>query len=99
VPGFNYANYAESLGLLGVRVERPDDIGKAWDAALSADRPCVVDFVTDPNVPPLPPHIDFKMARAFLSSMFKGDPDAAGMSKQSFKDAVASWFPGIGKKG
>ena len=95
---FDYAAYAEQLGLLGIRVDKPDDIGKAWDRALAADRPCVLDFVTDPDVPPLPPHITFAQARAYLSSIAKGDPDALGTATQSFKDAVASWFPGIGKK-
>src|SRR5512146_3253434 len=56
VPDFPYARYAESLGLKGIHVDRPEQIGPAWDAALSADRPCVVEAVADPEVPPLPPH-------------------------------------------
>src|SRR5205823_184650 len=44
VPEFNYARYAESLGLKGIRIEKPDAIGDAWDAAFAADRPCVLDF-------------------------------------------------------
>jgi pyruvate dehydrogenase (quinone) len=55
LPDVPYAGYALSLGLGGERVEKPDDIGGAWDRALAADRPCVLEFVTDPAVPPDPP--------------------------------------------
>jgi pyruvate dehydrogenase (quinone) len=55
LPDFPYAQYAEMIGLRGIRVEDPEDIAAAWDEALSADRPVVIDAVTDPNVPTLPP--------------------------------------------
>jgi pyruvate dehydrogenase (quinone) len=55
LPDIPYATYAQMIGLNGVRVERPEDIGAAWDAALTSDRPFVIDAVTDPNVPTLPP--------------------------------------------
>jgi pyruvate dehydrogenase (quinone) len=93
LPDFPYARYAESLGLLGVRVDRPDDIGTAWDRVLHADRPAVLEAVTDPNVPPLPPHISLEQAKAFLSSVYKGDADALGFVKQTIKDAVESYLP------
>src|SRR2546430_1863116 len=54
VPEFAYARYAELIGLEGVRVERAQEIGAAWDRALAAGRPTVLEMVTDPNVPPLP---------------------------------------------
>ena len=49
VPEFNYAEFAESIGLRGIRVEDPERVGAAWDEALSADRPCILDFRTDPD--------------------------------------------------
>src|ERR687885_384596 len=52
LPDFPYARYAEDLGLLGIRVDRPDAIGAAWDRALTADRPVLIEAITDPNVPP-----------------------------------------------
>jgi len=55
VPDVPYADYAEMLGLRGIRVERPEDVAAAWDAALQSDRPVVIDAVTDPNVPTIPP--------------------------------------------
>jgi pyruvate dehydrogenase (quinone) len=63
-----YADFAKSIGLGGLRVKTPDQIGPAWDQALSADRPLVLDFLTDPNVPPLPPHITLKQARNSIKS-------------------------------
>lgn len=87
VPAFNYADYANLIGLKGIRVEDPERIGPAWDEALSADRPVVLDVVTDPNVPTLPPHIKYAQAKRWLESLVKGDPDRAGVIRQAMKRA------------
>ena len=50
LPDFPYARYAELIGLRGIRVETPDEIGPAWDAALAADRPVVLEAITDPEI-------------------------------------------------
>jgi pyruvate dehydrogenase (quinone) len=55
LPDVPYASVAELLGLHGRRVERPEDIGPAWEQALHADRPYVLDVVCDAAVPLLPP--------------------------------------------
>jgi len=89
IPDFPYARYAEDAGLRGIRVDRPDDVGAAWDEALASDRPVVLDVYTDPDVPPLPPHITFKQARAYATSMLKGDPDTAGIIRASLKELFA----------
>ena len=65
LPDFPYARYAELVGLEGIRVDAPEEIGAAWDEALAADRPVVLEAVIDPDVPPLPPHITFEQARNF----------------------------------
>jgi pyruvate dehydrogenase (quinone) len=93
VPNFPYARFAESLGLLGVRVDRPEQVADAWDRVLGADRPALLEAVTDPNVPPLPPHITFEQAKAFASSVLRGDAEALGFIKQTVKDAVESYVP------
>jgi len=93
LPDFPYARYAESLGLHGIRIDRPDAIGDAWDQALAADRPVVVEAITDPNVPPLPPHITLEQARNFTSSIWAGDASALGFIKQTIKDAAESVLP------
>ena len=92
VQPFNYARYAELLGLKGIRVETADEVGPAWDAALAADRPCVIDALTDPNVPPLPPHISYEQAKHYAEAVLKGDPDANAIIWQSFKQASAGVF-------
>lgn len=76
VPDFSYAGYAESLGLRGIRVEDPEDVGAAWDSALSADRPTVIDAVVDPTVPTLPPHISRSQIKSYAKALLKGDPEA-----------------------
>jgi len=73
LPNVPYAKFAELIGLKGIYVDRPDALPMAWAEALAADRPTVLEVKTDPNVPPLPPHITLKEARGFLSAMGKGD--------------------------
>ena len=93
LPPFSYARYAESLGLGGIRVERPEQVGPAWDEALSARRPVLIDAVTDPSVPPIPPHVELDQARSYLKAVLHGDPDAREIVKQGFKGALAGIFP------
>jgi pyruvate dehydrogenase (quinone) len=94
VPDFPYARYAELIGLKGIMVNTPEQIGPAWEEALSADRPCVIEAITDPEVPPLPPHITFKQAVAFAESMAKGDSRTPSMIKESTREVIATVFPG-----
>jgi pyruvate dehydrogenase (quinone) len=89
LPPFDYAGYARLLGLHGVRVEKPEDVGGAWDEALAAGRPALIEFVTDPEVPPLPPHIRFEQAKEFAHSLIGGDPAAPRMVKQSIRGKLA----------
>ena len=69
IPDFPYARYAELIGLKGIRVDDPEMIADAWTEAFTADRPVVIDAVTDPSVPPLPPHISFEQAKHFAQSV------------------------------
>ncbi len=94
LPDFEYAKYAELCGLRGIRVDRPEQVGPAWDEALRGDRPCVIEAIVDPDVPPLPPHISLKEAKAFGLSLLKGDPHEGGLVKQ----ALRNMFPGIAGK-
>lgn len=55
LPEFPYAGYAELLGFRGLRVVEPDDVGPAWDEALAAERPTVIEAIVDRDVPLLPP--------------------------------------------
>ena len=93
IPDVSYARFAELIGLKGIRVETPDEIAPAWEEALAADRPCVLDFVTDPEVPPLPPHITFEQAKMFALAVAKGDPGRRAMIEQSLKDKLEEFLP------
>jgi len=94
LPDFPFARYAEMLGLKGIHVDSADQVAPAWDAALAADKPTVIEVKTDPNVPPLPPHIKSKNARALLSTLWSGDPESARMLRQTVRDLVPQVFRG-----
>jgi pyruvate dehydrogenase (quinone) len=93
IPNFPYATYADSIGLKGIYVNKPEQLDGAWNAAFSADRPVVVEAYTDPNVPPLPPHISFEEAKHFTETLVKGDPDEKGIITESIKGLVAEVLP------
>ncbi len=65
----------------------------AWDRALSASRPVVLEAITDPEVPILPPHITIEQAKKLVSSIIEGDPNRGGMIRGAFKDALESFLP------
>jgi pyruvate dehydrogenase (quinone) len=88
LPDFPFARYAETIGLIGLRVEKPEDVGPAWDRALSADRPVLFEAVTDPEVPPLPPHIRFEQAQHMAQALAKGDPHTGRIIRESVKGKV-----------
>jgi pyruvate dehydrogenase (quinone) len=94
IPDVPYGQWAEMLGLRGIRVENPEHVGPAWDEALAADRPVVLDVVTDPEVPPLPPHITLDQAKAFASALLKGDPGARRIIGQSLRQKLPGAMPG-----
>ncbi|HWB71730.1 MAG TPA: thiamine pyrophosphate-requiring protein [Egibacteraceae bacterium] len=97
LPDFPYARYAELLGLRGILVDKPQQIAPAWDQALAADRPVVIDAVTDPSVPPLPPHVEFDQAMSLMKALLKGDPNAKQVVKHGFRGKVEELLPHRGR--
>ncbi|MFE5774792.1 thiamine pyrophosphate-requiring protein [Brachybacterium sp. NPDC056505] len=92
VEDMDYAGYARLLGLTGIRVEDPADVGPAWDRALAADGPVVLDVLTDPNVPPLPPHVTLDQARSMAQTLLKGDPAERRVIVESARSVAAELF-------
>ena len=92
VPDFHFARYADLLGLKGIRVDQPEQIAAAWDEALSADRPVVIEAVTDPEVPTLPPHITFEQAMHFNEALLH-DPARKSMFRGAMRDMAESLLP------
>jgi pyruvate dehydrogenase (quinone) len=94
LPDVPYAEFARMLGLVGVRVERPEDVGRAWETVLNADRPAVIEVLVDSEISMFPPHITPELAKSFASAALKGDPDEGRMITQSVKSVLAGLFPG-----
>jgi len=93
LPDFPYAAYAESLGFLGISIDRATQIGDAWDRALNADRPVILEAHTDPAISLLPPQITFEMAKEMAISMSKGDPEEVPVIFETAKELAAGLFP------
>ncbi|WP_312254963.1 thiamine pyrophosphate-requiring protein [Stutzerimonas nitrititolerans] len=97
IPNVPYHRFAESIGLKGIYVDREDRVAAAWEEAFAADRPVLLEFKTDPDVPPLPPHIKLEQAKNFATTLLHGDPDQGGIIKQSAKQLLGKVMPGRDK--
>jgi pyruvate dehydrogenase (quinone) len=93
LPDVSYADFARGLGMVAATVTRPDELGPAWDAALAADRPAVIDVHCDPEVPPIPPHATVEEAKALLSALVKGDPGGLHLVAQGVKTKLQEFLP------
>jgi pyruvate dehydrogenase (quinone) len=85
LPDFPYAEYGRLLGLDGARVDSPDQIRSTWERAMAADRPFVFEAITDPNVPPLPPHIRMEQAKKMGMALIGGEEESGAIMKQAIK--------------
>nr|WP_315404254.1 thiamine pyrophosphate-requiring protein [uncultured Pseudomonas sp.] len=93
IPDVPYHLFAISIGLKGIFVEREEDVAAAWEQALASDCPVLIEFKTDPNVAPLPPHITVQQAKNFATTLLKGDPDEAGVITQTAKQVLSAVLP------
>jgi pyruvate dehydrogenase (quinone) len=98
LPDVDFAAFARSIGLGGVNVDTPDALGPAWEQALSADRPVVLDVRCDPDVPPVPPHATWEQMKATASAILHGDEDRWGVVKQGIKQKAQEFLPGGAEK-
>jgi pyruvate dehydrogenase (quinone) len=94
LPDVDYASFARGLGLLGENIDDAAQLGGAWDRALAADRPTLLDVRCDPDVPPIPPHATFDQAKSLVNAVLKGDEDSVGFIKQGIKQKVQQYLPG-----
>jgi len=93
LPDIDYAGFAASLGLASATLTDPGQISSAWDQALQADRPTVLDVHCDPNIPPVPPHATFDQMKAAASAVLHGDEDAFGLIKEGIKIKAQEFLP------
>jgi pyruvate dehydrogenase (quinone) len=94
IPDVSYAGFARSIELGGIDVDSADELGQAWDQALAANRPVVLDVRCDPNIPPIPPHVSFEQMKSTAESLLRGDPEAWEMVARGIKTKVAEFVPG-----
>ena len=94
VPDVPYHRFAEMIGLKGIYVDDPEMLGAAWDDALSAGRPVVLEVKSDPEVPPLPPHMTLEQVRHFARTLMEGDPKEGSVIANTAKQVLASVLPG-----
>ena len=97
LPDVSYEGFASSLGLLGIAVDEPGQVGPAWDRALAADRPVVLDVRTDPDIPPIPPHATFEQAKDAALALLKGDANRWGVLKEGLLTKAREVLPGQGQ--
>ena len=97
LPDFDYAAFAQGIGLEGIAVDDPERVGPAWDEALAARRPCVIEFRTDPAVPPIPPHATWDQVINATESIVRGDSDRVNMIKEGVKSKLRDLLPGAGR--
>jgi pyruvate dehydrogenase (quinone) len=92
LPDFPYARYAELLGMRGIRVDSPEQVSGVWDEALAAEGPVLIEAITDPEVPPLPPHVRMSQAKEMATSLAKGDPARKRIFEQSLRGKLAEFM-------
>ena len=94
LPNVPYHKFAELIGLKGIYVDTPDRLAAAWQEALASTTPVVLEVKTDPNVPPLPPHITLEQAKKFTSTLLKGDPEEGSVLLDTAKEVLSGVLPG-----
>jgi pyruvate dehydrogenase (quinone) len=93
IPNVPYHRFAELIGLKGIYCDKPDEVANCWGEALASQVPVVLEFKTDPEVPPLPAHISFEQAKHFMSTLLHGDPDEVAMIKGAARQVLANILP------
>ncbi|MGY2934076.1 pyruvate dehydrogenase (quinone) [Bradyrhizobium sp. GM6.1] len=94
IPNVSYSRFAELIGLSGIYVDSPRLLGSAWEQALASEMPVVLEVKTDPEVPPLPPHITLQQAKNFSLALLKGDPNESGVIKGAARQVLEKILPG-----
>jgi pyruvate dehydrogenase (quinone) len=94
IPNVPYHRFAELIGLKGLFVDRPENLGPAWDEALASDRPVLLEVKTDPEVPPMPPHLTFEQVKKLTTTLVKGDPNEEGVIRGTVRQVLSSVLPG-----
>jgi pyruvate dehydrogenase (quinone) len=93
IPNVPYHRFAELIGMKGLYVDHPEQLGSGWEEALAADRPVLLEVKTDPEVPPLPPHITLEEAQKFATTLLRGDPAEGSVLKGAARQLLSAVLP------
>lgn len=84
LPDFQYAAYAKSLGLAGYVIHSEALIEPVVEQAFACQMPVLIEVLSDPNIPPLPPVMQVEQAQSFAASLAKGEPEGT-------KPIIGAW--------
>lgn len=94
IPNVPYHKFGELIGFKGIFVDDPEKVGAAWDEALASSIPVVLEVKTDPEVPPLPPHLTLDQARNLMSMLTKGDQRESSILRDTARQVLSRVLPG-----
>ncbi|MER6824854.1 thiamine pyrophosphate-requiring protein [Streptosporangium sp. NPDC000563] len=93
LPDVDYAAFAASLGMGAFTVDSPEQVAPAWERALGADRPVLLDVYVDPDVPPIPPHATFEQMKDSAEALLRGDENRWGVLREGIRTKMQEFLP------
>jgi pyruvate dehydrogenase (quinone) len=96
LPEVSYADIASAMGMRSIAVDDPEQIGSAWEESLAASEPVLLDVRTDPEVPPIPPHVTYEQMKSTAEALVKGDPNGWHLFAEMAKNKAAELLPRVG---
>ncbi|HEX6471772.1 MAG TPA: thiamine pyrophosphate-requiring protein [Streptosporangiaceae bacterium] len=98
IPDVPYHKWAELLGLTGIYCDDQKKVGEAWDRALAATGPVVLEFKVDQEVAPMPPHIMFEQGKKAAKAALH-DPERVGIAAKGFRQKLAELYEALPGRG
>ncbi|GAB4586057.1 thiamine pyrophosphate-requiring protein [Nocardia sp. IFM 10818] len=93
LPDVSYADLARCMGFQAIPIDDPDALAPAWDRALAAEVPVLIDVHCDPEVPPIPPHATYEQIKDMGLALLRGDPEAWHVMVQGAKTKAQEFRP------
>jgi pyruvate dehydrogenase (quinone)/pyruvate oxidase len=84
----DFAAWARACGAEGHHVEDPSRLKDVMREFLASPRPGVLEYVVDPNEPPLPAKIKREQALHFAEALVRGQRDGARIALTAFRDKI-----------
>jgi len=94
IPYVPYHAWADMIGLKGIKVEHSSQIADAWREAFAADRPVIIDAMSDPEEPPIPPHITFAEMEAIAKSVALAPKEGIPGAIAAAREFAHEFMPG-----